>query len=80
MHYNDGLWSAEQLGNYSFGYFGAAYEYDKEFLCFGAGMYQIVSGRSDWSYFSSYFDDPRDTYYIRMGWDAYWDDKSKGLW
>ena len=74
MYYNSRLWSAEELGNYSFGYLGAAYGYDKEFLCFGAGIYQIVSGTSDWSFVSSYFDDPADSYFIRMGWDAYWYD------
>lgn len=72
MEYNGQLWSAEELGNYAFGYFGAAYGYDREFLCIGAGMYQIVSNTWEWSYFSSYFDDPRDTANIRMGFDAYW--------
>ena len=72
MYYNSRLWSAEQLGNFAFGYFGAAYGYGVEFLGFGAGMYQIVSGTSDWSFFSSYFDDPIDNAYIRLGHSQYW--------
>lgn len=70
--YCDGrMWSSEQLGNYTFGYFGAAYGYGEEFLSFGAGMYQIASGTSNWKWMSSYWDDPIDNYYVRMGHRAY---------
>jgi hypothetical protein len=56
-----GLFSAEELGNLSFGYLGAAYGYSEGFLKFGAGIYQILSNTSSWSYIFSYFDDPRDS-------------------
>ena len=71
MYYNGMFWSAEMLGNYCFGYLGAAYGYSEEFLCFGAGMYQIKSGTSKFSWFSTYFDDPRDSAQIRLGVQAY---------
>ena len=74
MRYNGRLWTSEQLGNYFYGYLGAAYGYGLEFLSFGAGVYQIASGGSDWSYYSGYFDEPMDNYYITMGWNAYWSD------
>ncbi len=31
------------------------------------GMYQIISGTSDWSWMSSYWDDPVDNLFIRLG-------------
>jgi len=68
MYYDGRLWSSEQLGNFTFGYFGASYGYSEEFLCFGAGIYQIVSGTSRREWMSTYWDDPSDGALIRMGW------------
>jgi len=67
------LWSIEQLGNYTFGYFGAAFGYGEEFLCFGAGVYQKFSPSSEsvWGFFESYWDDPRDQENIRRGYRKY---------
>jgi RHS repeat-associated protein len=53
-------------GNIHFGYVGYVL-FPKYFLCAGAGVYQIISGTSKWSYRFSYFDDPRDTKMIKMG-------------
>jgi len=72
MYYDGRLWANEQLGNYTFGYFGAACGYSEEFICFGAGMYQIKSGNSQWGWASSYWDDPRDQANIRMGYQKYY--------
>ena len=36
-----------------------------------AGIYQIKSGTSDWSYYSSYFDDPRDQVMIDPGYQIF---------
>lgn len=45
--------------------------FSKITLCAGAGMYQIYSGTSKWEYIKSYFDDPRDTKYIKIGYDIW---------
>lgn len=62
--------------NFHFGYIGRALGYDINFLTTGVGIYQLYSSTSD--IFScitpSSCDDPRDTYYIRMGAIAYDDD------
>ena len=72
MHYDGRLWSTEQLGNYTFGYFGATYEYGEEFLCFGAGVYQKATDpQEERKFFESYWDDPIDQGYIRMGFQKY---------
>jgi len=59
------------FGNYHFGIVGRAAGYTRTTLLAGAGAYQIKSGTSDWDYFDSYFDDPRDTRMIRLGMDQY---------
>jgi hypothetical protein len=72
MYYDGRLWSSEQLGNYTFGYFGAAYGYIEEFLCFGAGVYQKgTDPNPEWTFGGSYWDDPRDQVEIRLGYHKY---------
>jgi len=72
MYYDGYIWSAENLSNYAFGYFGAAFGYSEEFLCFGAGVYQVLSpSESEWGFFESYWDDPIDQANIRMGYQKY---------
>ena len=72
MYYDGNLWSAEELGNYTFGYFGAANGYGEEFLCFGAGVYQKATDPNPaWLLFDSYWDDPRDQEFIRMGYQFF---------
>ena len=72
--YYDGMTMEDQdIGNYHFGYIGRALGYDVDFLTTGAGIYQIISGTSKigWFFTPNFGDDPRDSYYIRMGAIAY---------
>lgn len=65
---------ADDPGNIHFGYVGSVL-FSKPTLRMGAGMYQIYSGTSRWKYFMSYFDDPRDSAFIRYGvslWTIYY--------
>lgn len=41
--------------------------FNREFLCLGAGLYQVKSGTSRWKYALSYGDDPHDSNMIRFG-------------
>ncbi|UOE62477.1 hypothetical protein HPB58_09990 [Priestia filamentosa] len=66
-YFNGTIRTGEFIGNAHFGYMGRAIGYDTEFLKFGAGAYQIYSGTSDLAYFTSYFDDPKDTEAIGYG-------------
>lgn len=66
----DGLWMEDQdIGNYHFGYIGRAVGYDVDFLTFGAGIKQLLSDTRmlDYCFSSSFCDDPRDTYFIKLG-------------
>lgn len=63
----------EDVGNLHFGYVGAVL-FGKTALCAGAGLYQIYSGTSNLKYFTSYFDDPRDTKHIKLGYEI-WKEK-----
>jgi len=71
MYFDGRLWSVEQLGNWGFGYVGAALLFSEEFLSLGAGVYQLLSINSDWSWWNTYFDDPIDNAYIRLGFSDY---------
>lgn len=68
---------AQDIGNMHFGYVGAVV-FSKTTLCVGAGMYQVISKTSEWRFISSYFDDPRDTKHIQLGYDV-WKEKY-GKW
>ncbi len=59
--------TGEYIGNHHFGYMGQHCGFAQSYLKFGAGLYQIVSGTSDWSFMSSYFDDPKDSAAIDDG-------------
>ena len=66
----DGLWMEDQdIGNYHFGYIGRAVGYDVDFLTFGAGIKQLLSDTRmlDYCFSSSFCDEPRDTYFIKLG-------------
>lgn len=73
IYYNFTVLESQDIGNFNFGYIGRALGYDIEFLTTGAGLYQVKSGTSrlPWCITPSRCDDPRDTYYIRMGAMAY---------
>ncbi len=61
---------SQDVGNIHFGFVGSVV-FKAVTLCTGAGIYQIFSGTSSWSYWYSFFDDPRDTRYILLG-RKYW--------
>ena len=66
----DGVWMEPQdIGNYHFGYIGRAAGYDMDFLTFGAGIKQLLSSTRmlEYCFSSSFCDDPRDTYFIKLG-------------
>lgn len=65
--YEGELLRRDAFGNMLFGYVGKLFGYDDEFLCAGAGAYQIISFTSSWRYWDTYFDDPDDTEMIRRG-------------
>lgn len=59
--------TGEFIGNYHYGYMGVNVGIDSNVLRVSAGVYQILSGTSDWSYWRSYFDDPADQVAINFG-------------
>lgn len=60
------LYRNDDVGNIHFGFVGSVL-FHREFLCFGAGLYQVKSRTSRWKYTLSYGDDPHDSYMIRFG-------------
>ena len=77
--YYEGEWMEDQdLGNYHYGYVGAASGYKKEFLILAAGLNQLKTWKlktAKHCISRSLCDDPRDTYFIEKGYDAYYRDK-----
>ena len=67
----------EDFGNYNFGYTAAAFGIPRTIGKFGAGMYQLKSGTSSWSYYDSFWDDPNDQKWINEGYDDYENDYYK---
>jgi hypothetical protein len=63
-------WSGEVIGNFHYGYVGST-KFAPIILLSAAGLVQIISGTSNISYWSSYFDDPVDQTYIQSGIDVY---------
>lgn len=63
-------WTGEVIGNFHYGYTGATVFPDTVLLS-AAGLVQIISGTSDISFWSSYFDDPIDQTHIQSGIDAF---------
>lgn len=57
----------ENFGNYHYGVVGRAAGYSAFTLKAGAGLYQIKSNTSSSAFYGSFFDDPTDQHYIRMG-------------
>jgi len=76
IYYDGHVMESQDIGNYHFGYIGRAIGYDIDFLTAGAGAYQLYEHPKEFiTYFNcitpSLCDDPRDTYYIRLGAIAY---------
>jgi len=69
------LSSSEDLGNRSYGTFGAAFGFTRVFLHIGAGVYQIIGNSEkdiNWDNSRWLFDEERDYYYIDLGYDDYY--------
>lgn len=72
IYYNGMVLEPQDIGNYNFGYIGRAMGYNITFLTTGAGVYQLYK---NWDNPITYMncltfslcDDPRDTYYIKLG-------------
>lgn len=73
------LKTGEYIGNHHYGYMGRHAGYSEGYLKLGAGLYQIVSGTSNWSYMSSFFDDPRDQEAMSSGYSQYSVDFGAGI-
>lgn len=72
ISYNGIIMEPQDVGNFNFGYIGRAYGYSTEFLADGAGAYQLYRHwKNPVTYLNcltpSVCDDPRDTYFVRMG-------------
>ncbi|EEM86589.1 hypothetical protein BK749_08255 [Bacillus thuringiensis serovar vazensis] len=63
--------TGEDLGNFHFGYVGKAIGFTDFELKGGAGFYQVLSDTSEWAYYQTFFDDPRDQEMIQLGIDYY---------
>lgn len=63
--------TGEYIGNHHFGYMGRHIGFNLTYLKIGAGLYQIYSGTSKFSYIFSFFDDPADQAAIDSGYYAW---------
>ena len=61
----------DDIGNIHYGYVGRVL-FSREQLLVAGGAVQILAGTSEWAYWKSNFDDPRDQWAIRYGSDL-WD-------
>jgi hypothetical protein len=71
--YNGQVYDFDDFGNITFGIAAAAYGFPEEFALAGAGFYQVYSGTSNWSFISSYFDDPNDSEMISLGYSLFYE-------
>lgn len=73
--YYDGMWmEAEDIGNYHYGYIGRAAGIPKSVLVVAGGFVQLLQHGEDTIEncpTTSFCDDPRDTYFVQKGADAY---------
>jgi len=69
--YNDTRLRYDDIGNIHYGYVGRVI-FSSNMLLLAGGVVQIYAGTSDWSYWKTNFDDPRDQWAIQFGchlWD-----------
>ncbi len=69
--FNNELVTAEEFGNIHYGYVGAAGCFGKYLLMDAPGIVQVSRNTSKLSFFSTNFDDPRDTINIIKGFNSY---------
>ena len=72
ISYRGMILEPQDIGNLNFGYIGRAMGYDVDFLTAGAGIVQLAEHYDNPETYLNCFtpslcDDPRDTYYIRLG-------------
>jgi hypothetical protein len=65
--FKDTYKTGEYIGNHHYGYMGKAIGFTDYVLKLAAGMYQVYSGTSEWSYIFHYYDDPADQNAINDG-------------
>jgi RHS repeat-associated protein len=70
-YYNGTLFDAEDFGNYNFGVAAKAFGITLKFAQLGAGVYQILELNSSLNWYKTYFDEPRDYYKIREGYNHF---------
>lgn len=71
--FNGEEYRRDDFGNITFGIAAAAYGFPIEFAKTGAGLYQLYKQNSEWSYISSYFDDPQDSQMIELGYNYFYE-------
>ena len=69
--YQGEAFQTDDFGNYNFGVAAKAFGIYEWFAKMGAGIYQINSGTSKWSYWNSLGDDPRDQRMIERGYNHF---------
>lgn len=69
--YDGEIISYDDPGNINFGYFGTFCNFPKSALLLGAGVIQIRDHTSNWSFWMTFFDDPRDTCRALQGIEIY---------
>lgn len=62
--------TGESIGNFHYDYVGSSC-FSATVLKSAAGMAQLINGTSSWSYWNTFFDDPRDQQQIQKGIDWY---------
>lgn len=72
ISYNGIVMEPQDIGNFNYGYIGRAYGYPTEVLIAGGGAYQWWKHKTNPVTYLNCFttsicDDPRDTYFIKMG-------------
>ena len=73
--YGDILLREDDIGNIHYGFVGRTL-FSLDLLLFAAGIVQIWDKSSSWSYWDSNFDEPRDQWAIRFGYNL-WDEGLK---
>lgn len=58
--FKNGKKTGEYIGNHHYVNMSKAIGFNNTVLKSAAGMYQVYSGTSKWSFISSFFDDPAD--------------------
>ncbi|WP_149240838.1 RHS repeat-associated core domain-containing protein [Dyadobacter sp. 32] len=69
--YEGETFAPQDYGNYNFGVAAKSFGYSLNFAEWGAGIYQIRSGTSQFSWYYRKFDDPRDGNMIKRGFNHF---------